>query len=241
MSVAPTGVVLGIETATPVCSAALFIGEACVAIREHSDGMAHAEKLTVFIDELLQDAGMHLRQIDAVAVSGGPGSYTGLRIGVSTAKGICWSLDKPLIAVPTLESMAAGASIMIGKNGREATARLCPMLDARRMEVYTALYDMDGALIAPVTAKIIEPHAIDDWMNEGPVWFFGDGMSKCREVLSVHPNARFLDEYRVSARDLLRPALKALADRSFVHTGLYEPFYLKEFVAGKGSALPAGK
>jgi tRNA threonylcarbamoyladenosine biosynthesis protein TsaB len=166
MSVAPSGTILAIETSTAVCSAALFSGEECIAIREHADGMAHAEKLTVFIDELLQEAGIHLRQIDAV---------------------ICWSLDKPLIAVPTLEAMAAGAALLVGKNGTESAVRLCPMLDARRMEVYTALYDMDGALIAPVTAKVIEPHSIDVWMNEGPVWFFGDGMSKCREILSAHP------------------------------------------------------
>lgn len=241
MTAAPSGVILGIETATAVCSVALFVGGKCVAIREHTEGMAHAEKLAVFIGELFRETNMDLRQVDAVAVSGGPGSYTGLRIGVSTAKGICWSLDKPLIAVPTLQSMSAGAVLACSTDDVDTTLRLCPMLDARRMEVYTALYAGSGTVLSPVTAKIVEPQALDDWLTEGPVWFFGDGMPKCREILSTHPHARFLDDYRISARDLLQPSLTALAARSFVHTGLYEPFYLKEFVAGKGSALPAGK
>lgn len=238
MSVAPTGTVLAIETSTAVCSVALFIDGRCAGIREHADGMAHAEKLAVFIDELMEETELELHRIDAVAVSGGPGSYTGLRIGVSTAKGICWSLDKPLIAIPTLQSMAAGV-LSVLEGGREADGlRLCPMLDARRMEVYTALYSGDGNELAPVTAKVMEPEVLDAWLESGPVWFFGDGMPKCRSLLSLHPNARFCDSYRISARDLLRPAMHALDGRSFVHTGLYEPFYLKEFVAGKGSSLP---
>lgn len=241
MSVAPTGCILAIETTTAVCSVALFVKGRCAGIREHAEGMAHAEKLAVFIDELFREAKMELRQIDAVAVSGGPGSYTGLRIGVSTAKGICWSLDKPLIAIPTLQSMAFGALPLLAPDREGQVVRLCPMLDARRMEVYTALYSVNGALEAPVSAEIIGPNVLDPWLDLGPVWFFGDGMPKCREVLSVHANARFLDSYRISARDLLMPSLQALAHQSFVHTGLYEPFYLKEFVAGKGSSLPSGK
>jgi tRNA threonylcarbamoyladenosine biosynthesis protein TsaB len=233
-----TPLLLCIETATPVCSAALFIGAECISLREHSEGMAHAEKLTVLIREILEETGLAISDLSAVAVSGGPGSYTGLRIGVSTAKGLCFAADRPLIAIPTLQSMAAGVISGLRANGQSEDILLCPMLDARRMEVYTAIFDVSGREVEPVSAKVVQEGVFDDRLHVGQVLFFGDGMPKCKSLLSAHANARFVDDYRISAADMIQPALQAYAAADFRENGLYEPFYFKEFVAGKGSVSP---
>ena len=229
---------LCIETATSVCSVALIKNGFTIAHKSVNDGYAHSERLAVFIQELMASVGMVLNDLDAVAVSGGPGSYTGLRIGVSTAKGISWSLDKPLIAIPTLKSMAAGAAAKLKETGELDGSLLCPLIDARRMEVYSAVFDASLNEVKPVAAIILSESSFVDTLDQQTVWFFGDGMSKSKSFLASHPNARFLDEYSISACDLQQPVEHAFEEGRFEHVGLYEPFYFKEFVAGKGSVAP---
>ena len=223
---------LCIETATAICAVSLSCDGNILASIQSTEGFDHAEKLTGFIKDLFDQSSINLGDIDAVVVSGGPGSYTGLRIGVSTAKGICWSLDKPLIAVPTLKSMTSGAQLLYN-----AADNLlwCPMIDARRMEVYTAIYDNELNEIAPVSAKIIDEEFIASLPVHTSLVFFGDGMAKAKTLLSGHPSAVFLDDYIIHAEHLIKPGEIAFAQQEFVHTALYEPFYLKEFVAGKSA------
>jgi tRNA threonylcarbamoyladenosine biosynthesis protein TsaB len=233
---------LCIETATAVCSVVVSRDGQIMAQEESHAGYDHAEKLAVFISSVMEQSGISLQEIDAVVVSGGPGSYTGLRIGVSTAKGISWSLDKPMIAVPTLQSMAAGAWSMV-KEGESIGRKVlfCPMIDARRMEVYTALFDSEGKEVAPVAAVTVDESFHLAALDEHLVYFFGDGMAKCKAILAGHTNARFIDTYEISAAHLIHPAEEDFSLNRFVHTALYEPFYLKEFVAGKGSVLPVAE
>lgn len=226
---------LAIETATSVCSVALLHNGKVLSSRSTREGYAHAELLAVFIQEVTAASGVPLAELDAVLVSGGPGSYTGLRIGVSTAKGICWSLDKPLIAIPTLLAMAAG-----GKLRCESTSSLllCPMIDARRMEVYTATFDQQLEEVHPLSAKVVDENTFTALLDKNIVCFFGDGMPKCKSLLEQHPNARFLDDFQMDALHLLAPALRRWEAGDTDHVALYEPHYFKEFVAGKGSQSP---
>lgn len=233
--------ILCIETATAVCSVSLSRDGVVLGKMESDAGFDHAEKLTCFIESLFKQSDLTLNEIDAVAVSGGPGSYTGLRIGISTAKGVCFALDKPMIAIPTLLSMAAGASCMIPGIPAKPDVMLCPMLDARRMEVYTALFTTDLNEVVPVSAMIVEASFFNSFLEHNLIYFFGDGMAKCKSLIGQHPNARFIDDYSISATHLLEPALAAFSEHNFVHTALYEPFYFKEFVAGKGSVAPESK
>ncbi|MEY4593620.1 MAG: tRNA ((37)-N6)-threonylcarbamoyltransferase complex dimerization subunit type 1 TsaB [Bacteroidota bacterium] len=226
---------LAIETATSVCSVAVLQNGNVLASRQTIEGYAHAEKLAVFIQEVCKESGITLTTLDAIVVSGGPGSYTGLRIGVSTAKGICWALDKPLIAIPTLTSMASGARTFVDVT---TPYLLCPLIDARRMEVYTAVFNDKGEEIKPVSATIVEQSTFDDLLKNNVVYFFGDGMPKCKSLLSSNSNARFLDDYQMNASHLNQPALNRMKHGDTDHVGLYEPHYFKEFVAGKGSQLP---
>lgn len=220
-----------IETATTSCSVALAHNEQIIALREIDQRNIHAEVITVFIDELFKETGKQFTGIDAVAVSSGPGSYTGLRIGVSTAKGLCFSLDKPLITIETLRAMAHGF-INRGEVKAEPNTLLCPMIDARRMEVYTALFDSTGKEIKPTTAEIIDEHSFSDILNRNQVIFFGDGAPKCKDTLSHWPNAVFADSFVNSAQDLLVPAIQKLNSKDFADVAYFEPYYLKNFIAG---------
>ncbi|MFM9027329.1 MAG: tRNA (adenosine(37)-N6)-threonylcarbamoyltransferase complex dimerization subunit type 1 TsaB, partial [Bacteroidota bacterium] len=190
----------------------------------------------VFIQEVFQDSGISKSELDAVAVGGGPGSYTGLRIGTSTAKGLCYALDKPLLSVPTLLGMASGALLNIVSD--HGNALMCPMIDARRMEVYSAIYDSSLHEKINVDSVIVDEKSFFDVMDESVVWFFGDGMHKCKHLLSAHPNARFIDDFVHSSSYLYGPASVSWKEGRTEHIGLYEPFYFKEFVAGKGSVSP---
>ena len=221
--------ILQIETATTVCSVALAKDGQVLALKQVDQRNIHAEVITVFIDELLHTAGYTFSDIDAIAVSCGPGSYTGLRIGISTAKGLCFALDKPLIAVETLESMAYGAIA----EGVESDMLLCPMIDARRMEVYTALFNAKGERIHATTAEIIDEKSFADLLIEHRVLFYGDGAEKCQTVLSNHPNAHFLPGFTNSAIYLTKKAEKKLILKEFENVAYFEPFYLKDFIAGK--------
>jgi tRNA threonylcarbamoyladenosine biosynthesis protein TsaB len=219
--------ILLIESATSVCSVALSDKGRIIAFRELDEPNRHAEKLTVFCDEIVKEAGISFGQLDAVAVSMGPGSYTGLRIGVSAAKGICYALDKPLIAVGTLESMAFGM-----KQEALAGELLCPMIDARRMEVYCALYDHEANEVQEVAPLILDENSFANILQEKKIIFSGDGMPKAKELLSRFPNASFTSAGLCSAKNLALPAERKLAAKQFEDVAYFEPFYLKTFHPG---------
>ena len=221
--------ILNIETSTELCSVALSRGTDCLAVRENSDGRNHAALLTLFIEEVLNANSISVKQLDAVSVSSGPGSYTGLRIGVSTAKGLCYGCDVPLIAVPTLQAMSAG---FVRQFDVPESALLCPMIDARRMEVYTALYDKNGCTVKDVSAEIITERSFESWLDGHQIFFFGNGAAKCATLIE-HPNSFFRESFVHSARYMIEPALQAYNGKQFVDTAYFEPFYLKDFIAGK--------
>ncbi|QJD97594.1 tRNA (adenosine(37)-N6)-threonylcarbamoyltransferase complex dimerization subunit type 1 TsaB [Mucilaginibacter robiniae] len=220
---------LQIETATTACSVALAQNGNLLVVKELNERNIHAEVITLFIEEVMTTSGKQLSELDGIAVSSGPGSYTGLRIGVSTAKGLCFALDKPLIAIETLQAMAAGISSSIN----DTDVLLCPMIDARRMEVYTAIFDIQGDRVKSTSAEIIDENSFAELLHHQKVLFFGDGAAKCKTVLSQQPNALFDDNFINSARHLTSPAAHRFTTAQFEDLAYFEPFYLKDFVAGK--------
>jgi tRNA threonylcarbamoyladenosine biosynthesis protein TsaB len=220
--------ILHIETSTELCSVALSCGNRLLAIRENSEGRNHAILLTPFIDDLLNTHHVSVDRLDAVAVSSGPGSYTGLRIGLSTAKGLCYGGNIPLVAVSTLQAMTMG---FVQQYDVSDNALLCPMIDARRMEVYTALYDRNGRQVEKTSAEIIAGQSFASWLDRHPIFFFGNGAAKCRTTMT-HPHALFREEFAHSARYMIQPALQAYNMKQFENTAYFEPFYLKDFIAG---------
>ncbi|MBL4753891.1 MAG: tRNA (adenosine(37)-N6)-threonylcarbamoyltransferase complex dimerization subunit type 1 TsaB [Flavobacteriales bacterium] len=224
--------VLNIETATPVCSVALGEEGNLLGFKETADGKSHATHITIFIEELLKECGKSLNDLDAIAVSKGPGSYTGLRIGVSTAKGLCYSLDKPLISVDTMMSMANAFA-----HEDDRSRLLCPMLDARRMEVYSAVYDAALQEKRATSAVIIDENAFSDFLKSSKVLFFGDGADKCEPILGKHKNARFDVDYQISATSMVSLSAAKFEHELFEDIAYFEPYYLKEFVAGKPKKL----
>ena len=219
--------ILHIETSTDVCSVALSEDGAVLFSKEDFDGPQHAVTLGVFIDEVLSMADSHAKPIDAVAISCGPGSYTGLRIGASMAKGICYGRDLPLIALPTLKVMSVPVLLM---DELPEDALLCPMTDARRMEVYAAIYDRALNPVKEVSADIVTTDSYTEYLEQHPVYFFGNGAVKCKEVIT-HPNARFVDGIQPLARWMFPLADRQFLDGTFQDVAYFEPFYLKEFVA----------
>ena len=221
--------ILNIDTSTTCCSAAITIDGKPVASVEQLANANHASQLPVFIQQLLHEASSNDWHLDAVALSQGPGSYTGLRIGASTAKGICYGLNIPLIPVDTLQVLCASVpSGMLPDN-----ALLCPMLDARRMEVYTALYQQQGtqlSTISEVQAMIIDADAFAQTLAQQPVYFFGNGAAKCQSVIT-HPNAHFVDNVVPQAQCMGLLAEMQSNSLDVKQMAYYEPFYLKEFVA----------
>jgi len=216
---------LHIETSTNVCSVALSENTNCLFAKSNADGMNHAALLSVFIAEALEVLKLNNKKLDALAVSSGPGSYTGLRIGVSTAKGLCYGLDIPLIAVSTLEVLATEA---IKSIENPENALFCPMIDARRMEVYSAFYDASINLKREISADIIDPNSYSEILSTQPVYFFGNGADKCKTTLT-HSNARFIENLVPLATNMISLAEKAYSEQKFVDTAYFEPFYLKEF------------
>jgi tRNA threonylcarbamoyladenosine biosynthesis protein TsaB len=217
--------ILQIETATQVCSAAVSVNGSTIALKEEIASNIHAGSLTLFIAEAMQAAGLVYADLDAIAVSKGPGSYTGLRIGVSTAKGLCFGLDKPLIAIPTLDMMARGYfSAHPDYNGL-----VCPMIDARRMEVYCAVYDTALNVVEEVSAKIIEKDSFTAVLDWSEVAFIGDGAMKCAPLLQ-HRRASFSDLNYNSAAHMTTIAAAYYAESRFEDVAYFEPFYLKDFV-----------
>jgi tRNA threonylcarbamoyladenosine biosynthesis protein TsaB len=224
--------ILQIETATTVCSVALSEKGSVLTYKELEQRNVHAEIITLFIEEVLKTAGKKYQELDAVAVSCGPGSYTGLRIGISVAKGLCFALDTPLIAVETLEGMADG---MLSQNTVEESTLLCPMIDARRMEVFTAVFDAKGERIKPTSAEIIDEKSFSDLLKTNKVLFFGDGAVKCSEVLGSNTNAEIIPGFINSARYITKKATEKYEAKDFEDVAYFEPYYLKDFIAGKKS------
>ncbi|HTX88924.1 MAG TPA: tRNA (adenosine(37)-N6)-threonylcarbamoyltransferase complex dimerization subunit type 1 TsaB [Bacteroidales bacterium] len=266
---------LCIETATAVCSVALASDGKILSLKESVAKNAHSSVLTVFIEETLQEAGVDRSGLDAVAVSKGPGSYTGLRIGVATAKGLCYALDKPMIAIGTLEAMAWGMRNRftglgfrglgfsglrvkgLGVNDIEAGVKrisgithelinpeplnatrvnqviFCPMIDARRMEVYSAIFDDSGKQVRETRAEIIREDSFTEYPGQHTVVFAGDGAQKSRPLLERNPKAVILDDFLPSANYMISLAERKFAAKEFEDLAYFEPFYLKDFVAGK--------
>ncbi|MFZ5431087.1 MAG: tRNA (adenosine(37)-N6)-threonylcarbamoyltransferase complex dimerization subunit type 1 TsaB [Bacteroidota bacterium] len=223
--------ILLLETATEVCSAAVAQDGKVIAARESTNGFNHSEKLTVFISELMDDPALKNARLDAVCASSGPGSYTGLRIGISAAKGICYASDIPLIAVSTLDAMAhyaANREAFPLPEGRKIL--FCPMLDARRMEVYTALYDHTGKRLTEVSARIIDANSFSEEFQDHSILFMGNGAEKCREVIT-RPYALYDREILASARFMSVLAEERFQAGKFENVAYFEPFYLKDFVA----------
>ncbi len=220
--------ILLLETATQTCSVALSKNGAIVSEIHSDESNAHSSKLAVFIDSVLKDNAIKNTDIDAVCVSSGPGSYTGLRIGVSSAKGICYALDIPLISVPTLQNMAS----LYYMQHPDYQGLVCPMIDARRMECYTAIYSRDGQERGTM-AEVIEKGMYDMWLDRGPVTFIGDGAAKTHDILSVHQNACYDTDFTISASGMIPIAEAKMANNETENVAYFEPFYLKDFVAKK--------
>ncbi len=225
--------ILHIETSTEVCSVAVSEDSHCIYHEEDHSGPNHAERLGSMVDEALSFTDNHAIPFDAVAVSCGPGSYTGLRIGVSMAKGLCYGRDLKLIAVPTLELLAVPVLL---REGLEDDALLCPMLDARRMEVYAAVYDRSLRAVRPVGADVVEADTYKEWLDAHPVYFFGNGAKKCMDVVN-HPNAHYINGIEPIARWMQPLAERRLLDGKTEDVAYFVPFYLKDFVALKPKKL----
>ncbi len=218
--------ILNLETATAVCSVALAENGTVIAFRESTEGRRHADQITLFIQECMEESGKTLRDLDAVAVSMGPGSYTGLRIGVATAKGLCYTLGISLIGINTLEIMAVG-----NKNQRTDTTWLCPMIDARRMEVYCALFDEQLSYQKQTAAEIINADSFNAFLKTQAIHFFGDGAAKCQALLEHQGKASFDGSFTTSARYMASLAHSKHSAPNFKSEDIayFEPFYLKDF------------
>lgn len=226
--------ILNIETSTSVCSAALCKNGQVIALQESLHTNVHAEKLAVFIHVIMEQAKIPFSALDAIAVGTGPGSYTGLRIGTSTAKGLCYALNKPLLAIPTLKAMALSAAAIV----KREDIYYCAMIDARRLEVYTGLYTYKGKEITPVEAKILDEHSFADILSEQEIAFSGDGMPKMKKLSSPDDAHRiWVDEVYSSAKNLALLSEEYFSRKEFANVAYYEPFYLKDFVAGKKTNL----
>ena len=217
-----------IETSTALCSTALVENGVLTSYRESSAPKAHASLTAVFIQEMMDERGLTLADCDAVCVSKGPGSYTGLRVGVSTAKGLCFGSGKPLIAVGTLDTLVAQAAEEIAAGEGQAYRYIIPMIDARRMEVYTAVFE-NGKQITETAPVIVDENSFAEYLEQGPCLFIGDGAGKCADVIK-HPNAHFCQCWP-KASAMLVPALEAYRSGRLEDVAYFEPFYLKEFVA----------
>jgi len=219
--------ILHIETSTQVCSVAVSEDSHVIFQQEDHSGPNHAERLGSMVDEALSFTDNHAIPFDAVAVSCGPGSYTGLRIGVSMAKGICYGRNLKLIAVPTLELMCVPVLL---REMVEEDALLCPMIDARRMEVYACIYDRALQEIRPVGADIVNADTYRQWLDEHPVYFFGNGAAKCMEAIN-HPNAHLIEGIEPLAKWMQPLAERRLLNGQTEDVAYFEPFYLKDYVA----------
>lgn len=223
---------LFLETATSVCSVALCKDNHLLSIRESTASNSHAEKITVFIEEVLKESHTSIKELDAVVVSKGPGSYTGLRIGVSTAKALCFSLDIPLISADTLFSMANGIK-MNYPEFFDTEINICPMIDARRMEVYCALFDNQLNKIKDTEAIILTESFFEENTAKNPLIIAGDGSAKCQSLIADNKKITEIAGFNLSSRFMIQEGWQKFCNKTFENTAYFEPFYLKEFVAGK--------
>lgn len=228
--------ILNIDTSTTVCSVALSAGGECLSMRKDESGNSHSRVIGVFTQQLLQEADSNGWKVAAVALSQGPGSYTGLRIGTSFAKGLCYGMNIPLIAIPTLKIMAWAVAQRLKAEGVHTDALLCPMIDARRMEVYSAVYDMELNEAEAVSAKIIDQESFSDLLANRKIYFFGNGSNKCKDAITSH-NATFIDGVNPLAVDMAVMAHEAYNKKEFADVAYFEPFYLKDFIATKPKRL----
>ena len=217
--------ILNIETSTTVCSVSLSKNGKLITHKEINNGYTHAENLHVFIEEVVKIAGITLKDLNVIAISKGPGSYTGLRIGVSAAKGLAFTLNIPLIALDTLQIMTNGALIENEKN-----VFYCPMIDARRMEVYTAVYNTNLEKVKDTEALIVNEQSVSVFSSFDKIYFFGDGMAKCKTVLQILPNANFIETILPGAEAMCNLSFKKYQNNSFEDVAYFEPFYLKDFL-----------
>ncbi len=224
-----TNYILNIETSTHICSVSLAANGKTIQLLENSQDKTHAELVSVYAEEVLKAEGIKALDLSAVAVSTGPGSYTGLRIGTSVAKGICYGLNIPLIAVPSLYAMVYGAQQALNQD-----VLYCPFIDARRMEVYTAIYNNQLEVVKETQALIVEQDSFNDLIENHTLVFFGTGAEKCKTIIK-HPNALFLDELHISSKNMSALAYQKYLANQFEDTAYYEPYYLKEFQAVKSS------
>ena len=219
--------ILHIESSTKTCSVLISEDAKPIAIREsHDENYSHAEKLAVYMDEVIKEIGGP-KTLDAVCVSKGPGSYTGLRIGVSAAKGLCYAMDIPLLSVDSLSSLA---QVAINQTELTDSDILMPMIDARRMEVYTSQFNSAGEMTDEISALVIDEESL--FSTEFKTYIFGDGAEKCVEVI-CNQNVQFLPEVKPSASGMIKLAESKFAASEFEDVAYFEPFYLKDFVAGK--------
>ena len=225
--------ILNIETSTDVCSVALTSEGQVLDHRENYEGQTHATLLSQYVKEMLDYARSRELKLDAVAVSIGPGSYTGLRIGVSMAKGICYGRGIKLISVSTLKLLCVQPLLSLELPD---DALLCPMIDARRMEVYSAIYDRALNEVREIRADIVDADTYKEYLDKHPVWFMGNGAAKCRETIN-HPNAHFLDDINPEARWMFPLAEQSFGREEFRDVAYFEPYYLKDFIAVKPKKL----
>lgn len=239
MSFSPPIKIMHLESATHICSVAISSNQDLLVLKESAEPNSHSRLLTRFAEDALQDLGLHVSDLDAIAVSIGPGSYTGLRIGVSAAKGLAFGAGIPIIAVDSLQVLANRVvqEDLVGQSEKsDWRIGLRPLMDARRLEVYTALYDLKLQIQDPVRAVVVTEESFRSELDQKTIFFFGNGAEKC-EALIQHPQARFLHGIETSAAFMIQPALDKFYQKDFANTAYFEPFYLKDFIA----TLPRNK
>lgn len=225
--------ILNIDTSTDVCSVAVSDGGACIFTEEDHKGPNHNEQIGRMVDSALSFAESHAIPLDAVAISSGPGSYTGLRIGTSMAKGVCYGRDVKLVAVPTLELLCVPVLL---REQVEEGALLCPMIDARRMEVYAQVFDRALHVVRPIGADVVTADTYRAWLDKQPVYFFGNGAAKCMDTIA-HPNARLIEDVKPLAKNMFPLAERRIAQGQWEDVAYFEPLYLKDFVAKAAKKL----
>ena len=225
--------ILNIDTSTDVCSVAVSDGGACLFTEEDHKGPNHNEQIGRMVDAALSFAESHAIPLDAVAISSGPGAYTGLRIGTSMAKGVCYGRDVKLVAVPTLELLCVPVLL---REQVEEGALLCPMIDARRMEVYAQIFDRALHVVRPIGADVVTADTYRAWLDKQPVYFFGNGAAKCMDTIA-HPNARLIEDVKPLAKNMFPLAERRIAQGQWEDVAYFEPLYLKDFVAKAAKKL----
>ena len=225
--------ILNIDTSTDVCSVAVSDGGACIFTEEDHKGPNHNEQIGRMVDAALSFAESHAIPLDAVAISSGPGSYTGLRIGTSMAKGVCYGRDVKLVAVPTLELLCVPVLL---REQVEEGALLCPMIDARRTEVYAQVFDRALHVVRPIGADVVTADTYRAWLDKQPVYFFGNGAAKCMDTIA-HPNARLIEDVKPLAKNMFPLAERRIAQGQWEDVAYFEPLYLKDFVAKAAKKL----